>query len=93
MAKKILISIFSLILVGCLVFCVVWTIVNFEKVEQGISGTSLYTKEDVDAAYKDGYDTAVKDKEELLLDIDDLREALSKKETELQNLENQAFGL
>lgn len=87
MAKKILIAIFSLILVGCLVFCVVWTIVNFEKVEQGISGTSLYTKEDVDTAYKDGYDTAVKDKEELLLDIDDLREALSKKETELQNLE------
>lgn len=87
MAKKILIAIFSILLACALGFCVCWTVINFNKVKEGLSGTGLYTQEDIDNAYKDGYNTAVSDKSDLLKEIETLRTNLSEKETRLKELE------
>lgn len=62
--KKILIFIFSILLIGVLVFLVTWGVINFNKVKDLMSGTGIYNKTDVDNAYNDGYNTALKDKEE-----------------------------
>lgn len=67
--KKILIGISSIVLVGTLLFFAIWGIINFGKVKDAMSGTSIYTKTDIDNAYNDGYKSALDDKvhyEELL---------------------------
>ena len=87
MGKKIIVTIISLLLISALGFCVCWTVINFGKVKDGLSGTAIYTKEDVEKAYYDGYDKALNDKDDLLLQIEELRFLLSEKETELHNLE------
>ena len=55
--KKVLSLIFSLLFVGAFTFVLVWGITNFNKVQEGLSGTGLYTQEDLNKAYEDGYDT------------------------------------
>ena len=80
--------IFTTILVCLLGFCVIWSISNFDKLKLAISGTALYTKEDVDNAYRDGYDTAVTDKADLLVQIEALRNELDVKTAELSALKN-----
>ena len=62
--KKVLIAIFSIIIIAAFAFLITWGIINFNKVKDGLSGTGLYTKDDVDKAYNDGYDTALKNKTE-----------------------------
>ena len=62
--KKVLSLIFSLLFVGAFTFVLVWGITNFNKVQEGLSGTGLYTQEDLNKAYEDGYDTALTDKAE-----------------------------
>lgn len=86
MAKKILIAIFSILLTCALGFCVCWTVINFNKVKDGLAGTGLYTQEDIDNAYRDGYDTAVSDKDKLLVDIEALRNSISAKDNEISDL-------
>ena len=60
--KKVLIAIFSIIIIAAFAFLITWGIINFNKVKEGLSGTGLYTKEDVDNAYNDGYNTALSNK-------------------------------
>ena len=60
--KKVLSIIFSILFVGAFTFVLVWGITNFNKVQEGLSGTGLYTQEDLNKAYEDGYDTALTDK-------------------------------
>lgn len=62
--KKILIAVFSILLIGALAFLITWGVINFNKVKEGMSGTGLYTKTDLDNAYNDGYNTALEDKDE-----------------------------
>lgn len=78
-AKSIVLTILSVIFIGLLSFGIIWTINNFDKIKLAFSGTSLYTKEDVDAAYQDGYDTAVTDKQDLLTQITSLRAQLDER--------------
>ena len=80
--------ILTIILVCLLGFCVIWGVSNYNKLKLAISGTSLYTKEDVDNAYRDGYDTAVTDKADLLVQIEALRNELDTKTAELMALKN-----
>lgn len=80
--------ILTIILVCLLGFCVIWGVSNYNKLKLAISGTSLYTKEDVDNAYRDGYDTAVTDKADLLVQIEALRNELDVKTAELSALKN-----
>lgn len=60
--KKVLSLIFSLLFVGVFAFVLVWGITNFNKVQAGISGAGIYTQEDLEKAYEDGYNTALTDK-------------------------------
>lgn len=80
--------IFTTVLVCLLGFCIIWGASNFDKLKLAISGTSLYTKEDVENAYRDGYDTAVTDKADLLVQIEALRNELDVKTAELSALKN-----
>ena len=62
--KKVLIAIFSILLIGALAFLITWGVINFNKVKEGMSGTGLYTKDDINKAYSDGYNTALANKNE-----------------------------
>lgn len=62
--KKILIAIFVILLIGVLAFLITWGVINFNKVKDLMSGTGIYNKTDIDNAYNDGYNTALKDKDE-----------------------------
>ncbi len=62
--KKVLIAIFSILIIAAFAFLITWGIINFNKVKEGMSGAGLYTKDDVDKAYDDGYNTALKNKTE-----------------------------
>ena len=62
--KKVLTIVFSLLIVFAFGFVLTWGIINFNKVKDGMSGTELYTNEDIEKSYQDGYDTALKDKDE-----------------------------
>lgn len=62
--KKVLGIIFSLVFIGAFIFVLTWGIINFNKVKDGMSGTGVYTQEDIDNAYEDGYNTALENKSE-----------------------------
>jgi len=62
--RKILIAIFSIILIGALAFLITWGVINFNKVKDLMSGTGIYNKDDIQNAYEDGYNTALSNKEE-----------------------------
>lgn len=75
--KKILIIIFSLLLIGVLAFLITWGVINFNKVKDLMSGTGIYNKTDVDNAYNDGYNTALKDKDEWDKLLNDYRDTIT----------------
>ena len=64
MTKRILTFVFSLIFAGSLTFAIVWGVVNFNKVKGAMAGTEIHNAEDMNKAYEDGYNTALKDKAE-----------------------------
>lgn len=75
--KKVLGIVFSVLFIGVFAFVLSWGIINFNKVKDGISGTGVYTKEDIDNAYKDGYNTALENKEEYDILLDDYRDKIT----------------
>jgi len=62
--KKLLLALISLILVAFISFSSYWVVKNFETVKQTFNGTQIYVQTDVDAAYEDGYNTALEDASE-----------------------------
>lgn len=64
MTKKILTIIFSVIIIGVFAFLLTWGIINWSKVKEGMAGNGLYTQDDINNAFQDGYDTAIQDKDE-----------------------------
>ncbi len=62
--KKILGVIFGLVFIGAFAFVLTWGILNWQQVKDGMSGSGLYTQEDLNNAYDDGYNSALKDKSE-----------------------------
>lgn len=75
--KKILITVFSLLVVGVFAFSITWGVINFNKVQEGMSGTGLYTREDINNAYDDGYGAGVKDKAEYTILIAEYRDTVT----------------
>ena len=75
--KKVLSIIFSTLFIGAFVFVLVWGITNFNKVQEGLSGTGLYTQEDLNNSYEDGYNTALKDKGEYEKLINSYRDTIT----------------
>ena len=62
--RKVLTIIFSILIVAAFAFVLTWGIINWSKVKEGMAGNGLYTQDDVQNAYEDGYNTALTDKEE-----------------------------
>lgn len=87
--KKILGIIFSIIFIGAFAFVLSWAIINFNKVKQGMSGTELFTQEDLNNAYEDGYNTALKDKEEYEVLINSYRDTITTLNDQISQLNGQ----
>lgn len=75
--KKILYILFSGILIVGLGLAICWTVINFNKVEDGLSGAGIYTEEDLNNSYNDGYNTALSDKEEYVKLINQYRDEIT----------------
>lgn len=91
--KKVLTLIFSIIFVGAFAFCLTWGIINFNKVKDGMSGTGVYTQEDINNAYNDGYDTALKDKNEYTELIAGYRDTITTLNDNISQLNSQVNNL
>lgn len=81
-AKKVVAIILSTTLIALLAFCITWAVINFDAIKYAMSGTALYTKEDLDAAYEDGYNTAGLNNQDLQTQITSLRNQLDAKTKE-----------
>lgn len=78
--------------IGTLVF---WGVRNAKRLESALNGTSLYTKEDLDNSYNDGYKDALEDKDSYvklineyktnLLNLTDANTQLKSQITKLEN--------
>ena len=91
--KKVLGIIFSLLFVGAFAFVLSWGIINFNKVKDGMSGTGVYTKEDINKSYEDGYNTALTDKEEYTKLIASYRDTITTLNDNISQLNSQVTTL
>ena len=62
--RKVLTIIFSILALLAFIFVLTWGIINWSKVKDGMAGNGLYTQDDVQNAYEDGYNKALADKDE-----------------------------
>ncbi len=91
--RKILGLIFSLVFLGAFAFVLSWGIINFNKVKEGMSGTELYTQEDLNNAYQDGYDTALENKDEYDELISGYRDTITTLNDNISQLNSQITNL
>ena len=91
--KKVLGIIFSLLFLGAFTFVLTWGIINFNKVKDSMSGTQIYDSEDLNNAYQDGYDTALKDKEEYTGLINSYRDTITTLNDNISQLNSQIATL
>lgn len=91
--KKILGIIFSIVFISAFAFVLTWGIINFNKVKQGMSGTELYTQEDLNNAYEDGYGTALQDKDEYDKLISGYRDNITELNDTISKLNSQVIAL
>lgn len=87
--KRVLGFIFSLVFIGAFIFTLCWGIINFNKVKDGMSGTGVYTQEDLNNAYNDGYDKALTDKDEYDALINGYRDTITNQTDEISQLNSQ----
>ena len=87
--KNILGIIFSILFIGAFAFAITWAIINQEKVKELMSGTGIYTEEDLDAAYEDGYNTALENKDEYDTLINSYRDTITTQTDEISKLNSQ----
>ena len=92
-AKKIVGLIFSVLFIGAFAFVLSWGITNFNKVQEGISGTGLYNEEDLNNAYQDGYDTALTNKDEYDELINGYRDTITTLNDNISQLNSQILTL
>lgn len=76
-AKQIAAIVLSVVLLAVSALSIAWGVINFQKVKDGLSGTGLYTQDDVQNAYEDGYGTALDNKQEYEDLIAEYRDKLS----------------
>lgn len=102
-AKKIIAIVLSVLLLAVSVFSIVWGVINFNKVKDGLSGTGLYTQDDVQNAYEDGYGTALDNKQEYedliaeyrdkLADYEIIKKELAVSKDNINELNEKVYGL
>ena len=91
--KKVLAVIFSLVFVAIFGFVLSWGIINFNKVKDGMSGTELYTSEDLKNSYQDGYNTALQNKDEYDELINGYRDTITTLNDNISQLNSQITNL
>ena len=91
--RKVLGIIFSILFVGAFTFVLCWGIINFNKVKEGMSGTGVYTQEDINNAYQDGYNTALEDKTEYDELINGYRDTITTLNDNISQLNSQINSL
>ncbi|MBQ9792494.1 MAG: InlB B-repeat-containing protein [Clostridia bacterium] len=67
-------SILCLAVVG---FCICWTVINFDNVKSGLSGTALYTEEQLQDAVDKTYNDAFKEKAEYEVLMNEYRDTIT----------------
>lgn len=87
--KKILGLIFSILFVCAFAFVLTWGIINFNKVKDAMSGTGIYNEEDLNNAFDDGYNSALKDKEEYTNLISGYRDTITTLNDNISQLNSQ----
>lgn len=87
--KKVLGIIFSAIFVLAFTFVLTWGIINFNKLKDAMSGTGIYTEDDVNNAYQDGYDKALEDKVSYDTLINSYRDTITSQTDEISKLSSQ----
>ena len=93
LTKNILGIIFSIIFIGAFAFAITWAVINQEKVKELMSGTGIYTEEDLNSAYEDGYNTALENKEEYDTLINSYRDTITTQTDEISKLNSQIILL
>ena len=93
MTRKILTIIFSVLIIGVFAFLLTWGIINWSKVKEGMAGNGLYTQEDVQNAYEDGYHTALSDKEEYEKLINSYRDTITTQNDLISQYTSEAIAL
>lgn len=91
--KKVLTIIFSILIIGAFAFVLTWGIINWSKVKDGMAGNGLYTQDDVQNAYEDGYSTALSDKEEYEKLIDGYRDTITTQNDLISQYTSEATAL
>jgi len=91
--RKVLAFIFGFLFLGALIFCITWGVINFNKVKEGMSGTGIYTQDDIQKSYEDGYDTALKDKSEYDELINGYRDTITNLNDNVSQLNSQINSL
>ena len=74
---KVFTIIFSILLVVVLGFGITWICINADKVKEGMSGSALYTEEDLENAHQDGYNEALENEQEYLTLINEYRDTIT----------------
>lgn len=93
MTKKILSIIFSLVFISGLAFSITWGVINFNKVKTGMANTGVYTNEDLNKSYEDGYSNALKDKAEYTALIAEYRDTITSLNDKISQLNFQITTL
>jgi len=91
--KKVLTAIFSILIIGAFAFLLTWGIINFEKVKDGMAGNGLYSQEDIQKSYEDGYSTALKDKDEYDKLINSYRDTITTQNDLISQYTSEATAL
>ena len=91
--RKVLGIIFSILFVGAFTFVLCWGIINFNKVKDSMSSTGVYTEQDVNNAYQDGYDTALQDKQSYDELINSYRDTITTLTDQISQLSSQVTNL
>jgi len=92
-AKKIVGIVFSVLFIAAFAFVLTWGIINFEKVKDGMAGNGLYTQDDIQNAYEDGYSTALSDKEEYDKLINSYRDTITTQNDLISQYTSEATAL
>ena len=92
-AKRITGIIFSVAFIAVFLFGLIWAIINWETVKQSLSGTQLYTAEQVEQIKQQSYNEALKDKDSYLELINSLRDEKTNLTDELSQAKNNINSL
>lgn len=90
---KVLSIIFSVILILALAFAITWGVINWSKIKEGMKGNGLYTQEDINNAYQDGYDAALNDKIEYDALLDEYRDTITTLTDQISQLNSEISTL